>query len=167
MGGSRIVKVVIQLYFRIIMLSTFCEQTSLRLVAKVREIVPRFIGVVVVVVVVVVIEVEVGAVAGVGGDRVERELVQGRSVGPLELRPSLLRFPVPLHPILLVVGGGGGGGTGGGGGSFLGEVGIGEGRAFINVLDEIPQDVCVRRNAIEHQRRSKYVGEFCIHRHHF
>jgi hypothetical protein len=33
--------------------------------------------------------------------RVERERVQGRSVGPLELRPSLLRFPFPLHPILL------------------------------------------------------------------
>lgn len=94
-----------------------------------------------------------------------RDRVEGRSVGPLELRLPLL--PFPLHPILLVVGGGGGGGTGGGGGSFLGEVGIGEGRAFINVLDEIPQDVCVRRNAIEHQRRSKYVGEFCIHRHHF
>lgn len=94
-----------------------------------------------------------------------RDRVEGRSVGPLELRLPLL--PFPLHPILLVVGGGGGGGTGGGGGSFLGEVGIGEGRAFINVLDEIPQDVCVRRNVIEHQRRSKYVGEFCIHRHHF
>ena len=59
MGGSRFVKVVIQLYFRIIMLSTFCEQTSLRLVAKVREIVPRFIGVVVVVVVVSVVVVSV------------------------------------------------------------------------------------------------------------
>ena len=38
-----------------------------------------------------------------------RGRVQGRSVGPLELRPSLLRFPVPLHPILLVVVSEGGG----------------------------------------------------------